>query len=364
MKWSKKQILTACLLLIGILIHWYSRDNFRVESGYSGHFFPAYAGFQRQLLGKIPFSIGDFIYGLFVCWLIWKAVRGIQWLISLKKRDSAKQPQKLSIADFLIFFCSLYIIFNLSWGINYDRKGIAWQLDIAVKDKYDKENLCTINGLLTEKINTSKKSLIASKAVYPSNKELFNRINIAYQNASSRFTFLQYQPMSLKSSMWGWLGNYAGFTGYYNPFTGEAQVNTTVPSFLQPFIGCHEVAHQLGYAKEMEANFVGYLTAVSSRDTLLHYSAYLDIFMYANRNLYLIDSVSARQYRNELNEEVQQDLKEWITFNRKHRNFFAPVINWAYDKYLRGNRQPQGVLSYDEVTAFVIAYHRKFGRID
>lgn len=362
MKWSKKQILTASLLLIVILIHWYSRDNFRVESGYSGHFFPGYAGFQRKILGKIPFSIGDIIYGLFVCWLIWKAARGIQWLVSVKK-GSFSQAKKISLLDFIIFFCSLYIIFNLSWGINYDRKGIAWQLGIAVKEKYDKADLYTINGLLTEKINVSKKSLISSKAEYPSSKELFNRINKAYRDASSRFTFLEYQPMSLKSSMWGWLGNYAGFTGYYNPFTGEAQVNTSVPAFLQPFIGCHEVAHQLGYAKEMEANFVGFLTAVSSKDTLLHYSACLDIFMYANRNLYLIDSASARKYREELSVEVQQDLKEWITFNRKHRNIFAPMINWAYDKYLRGNRQPQGVLSYDEVTAFVIAYHRKFGRI-
>jgi hypothetical protein len=79
--------------------------------------------------------------------------------------------------------------------------------------------------------------------------------------------------------LWGWLGNYVGFTGYYNPFTGEAQVNTTVPKFLQPFTASHEVAHQLGYAKEMEANFVGYLAASHSTDTLFRYSVYLDLFL-------------------------------------------------------------------------------------
>ncbi len=58
-----------------------------------------------------------------------------------------------------------------------------------------------------------------------------------------------------------WLGNYLGFTGYYNPFTGEAQVNTTVPQFLLPNIALHEMGHQIGYAKEDEANFSAYLAA-------------------------------------------------------------------------------------------------------
>ncbi len=47
-----------------------------------------------------------------------------------------------------------------------------------------------------------------------------------------------------------------GVTGYLNPFTNEAQVNTTVPAFLQPFMTCHEIAHQLGFAPEEDANFV------------------------------------------------------------------------------------------------------------
>ena len=89
--------------------------------------------------------------------------------------------------------------------------------------------------------------------------------------------------------MWGWLGNYSGFTGYYNPFTGESQVNSTVPVFTIPYTACHEVAHQLGYAKEMEANFAGYLAASTSDDNFFRYSVYLDLFRYANRNLFLLD---------------------------------------------------------------------------
>ena len=140
-------------------------------------------------------------------------------------------------------------------------------------------------------------------------------------------------------------------------------MNTTVPKFLQPYIACHEVAHQVGYAKEMEANFVGYLAAANADDTLFQYSCYLDLFMYTNRNLYLQDSNAAKLYRKDLSPAVLSDLKEWIEFNRKHRSFIEPVISWAYGKYLQSNRQPQGILSYDEVTAFLLAYYKKFGRI-
>ncbi|MBK7123815.1 MAG: DUF3810 domain-containing protein [Chitinophagaceae bacterium] len=198
---------------------------------------------------------------------------------------------------------------------------------------------------------------------YPAKKELFKKVADAYRQAEHVYPFLQYRPVSLKPSVWSLVGNYMGFTGYYNPFTGEGQVNTLVPKFLQPFTTCHEVAHQLGYAKEREASFVAYLAASASQDTLLHYSVYLDLFMYSNRNLFETDSLSAREFTHKLLPEVLADLKEWRAFNKKYRNPVEPVFRWIYGVYLKQNQQPQGVLSYDEVTGFMIAYYKKYGKI-
>jgi hypothetical protein len=188
-------------------------------------------------------------------------------------------------------------------------------------------------------------------------------VTSTYTNLSAVYPFIQYDPPSIKPAIWGWLGNYAGFTGYYNPFTGEAQLNTTAPKFIQPFVACHEVAHQVGYAKEMEANFIGYLAGSVSDDPLIKYSVYLDLFLYANRNLNRSDSNSARLYRKDLIPEVKADLEEWRRFNRLHRTPIEPIARWFYGKFLQGNQQPQGILSYDEVTAFLIAYYKKFRKI-
>lgn len=352
-------IIFAGLAPIALSIHLYSADPGRVESNYSAAIYPPFAAFLRQMFGWLPFSFGDLLYGSFGVWILWKLISSIR---ALYKKKVTIQGVARGFLKALIILLSLYVSFNLFWGINYNRKGIAAQLNMQM-GKYSISELKDLNALLVEKVNSARQSLINSNQKRPSSNELFKQVQEAYAVAGKSYPFLQYHTVSLKPSLWGWLGNYTGFTGYYNPFTGEAQVNTMVPFFLQPYISCHEVAHQLGYAKEMEANFVGYLAAAASVDTLLHYSVYLDLFLYSNRNLFITDSLEARAYAKQLLPAVIKDIKEWKDFQRRHRNPIEPVIRWAYGKYLENNEQPQGVLSYDEVTSFMVAYYKKFGKI-
>jgi hypothetical protein len=359
MKISRAGITALILLLICVIIHVYSLDSQRVETGYSNGFFSSFSPVLRSFFNVIPFSIGDILYAGAISWMFWKLLRFMDRRI---RKNRIKEPlnRRGRLMKLFIILTSLYIVFNIFWGINYNRKGIASQLMLKT-GRYNELELRHMNCILLDKVNSSKLAIVGSQ--YPTNRELFLKTTNAYNEISKKYHFLEYKNPSLKPALWGFLGNYAGFTGYYNPFSGEAQVNTTVPKFLHPFVACHEVAHQIGYAKEMEANFVGYLAASASKDTLFHYSVYLDLFLYANRNLSRSDSLSAAIYRKELIEPVQADLQEWITFSRKHRNPAEPVVRWMYGKFLEGNQQPEGILSYDEVTAFIIAYYKKFGKI-
>ena len=362
MNTRKTVFIALILLVICILIHVYCSNQLRVEIGYSRHLYPLFSRGLRYCFGWIPFSIGDILYLFLLCWLFWKLCRFFVRMFGKGRVPSRKIYLKNFLLKALAFLSITYIIFNICWGINYDRKGIAWQLGLKI-EKYSKEDLQEINCLLIDRINQSKRILLLDAKKYPSNGQLYTMVSDAYNHASVKYPFLNYKPASIKTSVWGWLGNYAGFTGYYNPFTGEAQLNTTVPPFLHAFIACPEAAHQLGYAKEMEANFVGYLAAAASMDTLFHYSVYLDLFTYANRNLFIVDSADAKLYRHELDTSVIADYRQWFEFNRQHQNPAEPVIRWIYGKYLEGNSQPQGLFSYDEVTAFIISYYKKFGKL-
>ena len=361
MSYRKKLCWITVLLIIAVMIRFYSGDPSRVENGYSTVFFPKISAFLRALFGWFPFSLGDIGYGAAVIYLVFMFYRLIKFLIRRRKDHLRPKLIKGSLS-FLMFFSIIYIVFNLFWGINYNRIGIAGQLGLNIK-KYSVEELKTVNGLLVQKINASKQSLLHNKTKYPGNSELFSMTTGAYAAVAKKYSFLSYRHVSLKPSIWGWLGNYTGFLGYYNPFTGEAQVNTTVPKFTQPFTACHETAHQLGYAKEMEANFVGYLAAAASTDTVFHYSVYTDLFSYANRTLYFADSSAALQYRKMLLPEVMADFKQRREFNLAHTSFLEPVFRAIYGVFLQSNQQPMGILSYDEVTGFIIAYYKKFGKI-
>ena len=362
MKGNRKGIIVVALLIFCLLLHMYGLDENRVESSYSNGFYQPVSRFLRFITGKLPFSIGDMFYGLLTSWLIWQVFQFFRRVFKKEDKISKRAYNRMASYRFLLFCCYIYIIFNVLWGVNYNRKGIGYQVGLE-KAAYSGTELATINRLLCGKINSSKKQLEAAHTGYPANRDLFNMVEAAYRKLGTGYPYLKYEPVSIKPSMWGWLGNYTGFTGYYNPFTGEAQVNTTIPRFLHPFIACHEVAHQLGYAKENEASFVGYLAAKASGNALLQYSTYLDIFIHANRNLYYADSVAAKKYRDSLAPAVVADLKTWAEFNHNHRSFAEPLISWIYDKYLKGNRQPEGLLSYDEVTGFIINYYKKFGEI-
>jgi uncharacterized membrane protein len=359
MKIKKSLVFTFVLVVIAAFIHIYANDSTRVENQYSTGIYPVFSRILRYIFGWLPFSMGDVLYAVVILWLIWKIVKGITILFQ-KRATSAGFVRGLGEAMRILLIT--YILFNLFWGINYNRMGIASQLGLKM-EKYNGDDLRMINAVLLEKVNAAKQTLVNQNFTYPTKQQLFLKVEEAYVQAEKIYPFLKYKPVSLKPSMWSWVGNYMGFTGYYNPFTGEAQVNTLVPKFLQPFTSCHEVAHQLGYAKEMEANFTAFLSATSSKDTLLHYSVYLDLFMYSNRNLFATDSAKANEYRKQLSPAVVNDLKEWRSFNIKHKNPIEPIFRWIYGKYLQGNQQPQGILSYDEVTGFIIAYYKKYGKI-
>ena len=349
--------LTALVLIIGIKL--WAQNHYHVENFYTKDFYYFFAIVLRSLFGWIPFSFGDILYFAFGAWLLFKLIKNSS--LFFKKKFTRELFIK-KLWKLILLFATVYIVFNIFWGLNYNRNGIAWQLHVPPV-VYDTVNLKIMQGLLLQKVNETKQVLVRQNASYPEKKELFERAEKCYAEASKKYPFIHYRSISVKSSLYGIMCDYMGITGYYNPFTGEAQVNTTVPKFLLPYITLHEMGHQLGYAKEDEANFSGYLAAANSQDTLFEYSAYLDLFIYANHEVYYFDSTASKLAVTQLIPEVKADLVEWRRFNKHYRSFLDTSMSWLYGKYLQVNEQPKGLQSYNEVIATLMAYYKKYGRI-
>ncbi|HEY6979092.1 MAG TPA: DUF3810 domain-containing protein [Chitinophagaceae bacterium] len=348
----------AVLIVIAILLKILSLFPFFIEHYYSSQLYFFVSSFLRVLTGIIPFSIGDVFYTGFVVWIM---VRLYKTTRATLKRTITRESFLSSFQRTLAIVLWIYILFNVLWGLNYERLGIAYQLQLQ-PERYNAVELRMLTHELVDKTNTARKQL-GNHPSYPSNKETFAQAKQAYIAAEKKYPFLHYSSFSVKSSLYGTFGNYFGFLGYYNPFTGEAQVNVTVPSFIIPFTTCHEMAHQLGYGSEDEANFAGYLAAKSSDKTTFQYSVYFELFAYANRELFTRDSITAKENYRLLDTLVKNDIKVYRKFIMKHQNKIEPVISMLYGEYLKANNQPKGINTYNEVVAWLIAYREKYGEL-
>jgi hypothetical protein len=154
-----------------------------------------------------------------------------------------------------------------------------------------------------------------------------------------------------------------GYSGYFNPFTGEAQLNDAVPSVLHPFVIAHEIGHQLGFAREQDANLAGFLASRASADSIMRYAAYFDMFLYANAALFSTDSLTARKHLSELHPHAKRDLESLRAFRKQYRTPVEDVIDYVYDHYLKANGQMEGTRSYSIVVRTLLALYRAEGRI-
>ncbi len=346
------------LIAAVIAIKWIAIYPGVVERYYTYGLYPAVSRALRFLFGWIPISLGDILYGVVLAMIIWKAVRFFRRLF----RRQVDRAYFITVLQQGIFFILLvYVLFNLLWGLNYNRQGIATQLGLEVKT-YSNADLDTLTERLLIRLNDCATHVShAQRDSFNRKKDLFAMSRDAYHSAEAMYPFLAYRPPSVKPSIFSYAGNYLGFQGYYNPFSGEAQVNTTIPHFLEPFVTTHEMAHQLGYGKENEANFVAFLACRTSKAPALLYSMYFDLFNYAVADVAGRDTAVARVYLKRLNPQVVTDIRAYRAFYQQYRTPVETFISWGYGHFLKANNQPGGKRTYNEVVAWLIAYYKKFG---
>lgn len=345
------------LTLLALMIKGLAMQPLWVERYYTYGLYPPLSRALRRLAGWLPLSLGDLLYAAAALGLVWFAVRIVRAI--RKKENSAYWLQLFQ--NLMAGGLAVYVAFNLLWGLNYNRQGIAVQLGLSVQP-YTREEAIQLTETIQKKLNAvAAQTDTATRNALHNSSELFQNAISVYQAAAPRFRFLAYAPPSLKPSLYSGIGHYFGFTGYYNPFTGEAQIKTSIPVFLKPFVATHEIAHQLGYAKENEANFVAFLASRQSQDVNVLYSLYYNLYHYALRDVYGRDSAAAMGFRKSLHPQVARDDSTLKAYFKRTQNPVEPLVSRFYDRFLKWNNQKSGVQTYNEVVALLIAYAKKAG---
>ncbi|MDB5253336.1 MAG: hypothetical protein JWP27_2505 [Flaviaesturariibacter sp.] len=347
------------LLVLAVLVKLFSLSERSVERYYTYGVYPVISRLLRALFGWIPISIGDLFYIGAAVFLIVKTARLVRLLARRKIGDSVSW---VLFRKYLRLVLWIYLVFNCFWGLNYNRLGIASQLGLDVRP-YTRTELFTVTRLVQARLNECA-ALVDTAA-----RARFDRLSVLaregqdnYARIAQDYPFLRYPPASIKASVFSRIGHYFGFSGYFNPFTGEAQMNVAEPLFLQPFVVNHEMAHQLGYGKENEASFVSYLACKQSASIDFRYSVYYELFSNALAECRMMGDTSfTGAVRRDLHPRVRRDKLAEYQYRFRKRNRVSPYVTDFYDQYLRLNNQPKGMATYNEVIAWLIAYVRKYG---
>ena len=155
--------------------------------------------------------------------------------------------------------------------------------------------------------------------------------------------------------------SYADIAGMYFPFTVESNINVDGPFFTIPATMGHEMAHQCGFMREDEANFIGYLACKDASDPLTRYSGYSLAYDYALSALVKADRDTAVAVNDGLSEEVKADRRARAEYLKHFEGPVAEASNAANNAYLKANQQQDGTRSYGRMVDLLLAEARQEG---
>lgn len=320
-----------------------------VEKYYSLGIYPWISKIARYIFGWVPFSVGDLFYLLII-------LLALRWLFKNAKRIKTDTLQ--FFVDILATVSVVYLMFHVLWGFNYYR--LPLHKSLKLESDYTTQQLVNTTQRFIEKSNSMHRKLGYADSVkidLPySQKEIFQKTLNGYQNLEKEFPKLAISPRSLKKSGWSLGLTIMGYSGYLNPFSGEAQVNNLITTYKFPVVACHEEAHQIGFAAENEANFIASLATLHNDDPYIQYAGYIFTLRYLINEIARRDEPKYFELLTTINPGILESYKEMRDFWKRYENPLEDFSKIFWDNFLKANNQSRGIMSYDYMVALIVNY--------
>jgi hypothetical protein len=156
---------------------------------------------------------------------------------------------------------------------------------------------------------------------------------------------------------------FVGLAGVYSPFTGEATVNAGMPALDYAHAVAHEKAHQRGVNREDEADFLGWLAAVSAPDPLARYAAAVEAQRELLRALMPLDRQAATDLVARRHPGVQRDIDDLTAYWAPAEGRLGRFGRRVNDAFLKSNRVDDGIASYDRSLDLLLAWADRHGDV-
>ncbi len=360
-------IMTAAIFVLNVLAwlfqgfcDWYADHIFWISSATYG-----------RLMNFLPFSFGEglLVAGAFL--VECSAVLGIA-VLCLRKKKKFMEFARIYFKTMCIIFLNVCLIMTLNCSILYHCSRLDPNTGKENRE-YTLDELETLYTYIVNQCNARAEKMQRDDAgyiVYAG--DIRETAKLAMKNISSSYPrFAGYFP-DVKDMFFSDLMSQSYMTGYYFPFSMEANANADMYILNNPETYCHELSHLKGYMYEDEANFLSFLACTKSNDVFFQYSGYIGVLNYIQNAYYeSLDTLGAdnAQMRMERipkwSEHVSRDniflLPEaWVEVEQKSvmdTETVAAMSDTFTDTSIKMNGVEEGKASYGGVVELLLQYY-------
>lgn len=329
------------LLLIPVL----ARHPQSVETIYTRHLYFGLTGLLSTASSALPFSLSEIsLYGFAISLVVI-----LTHTLKQKLWESGLKKITLLVAIIISWF-------YLGWGYNYFRLPLDKQLGLTeleaeISGARFRENLLwclnSANAHWRAMPNWSLREL--DEKIEQSYHRVLLDLNLPMTPGKRRPKLLLV-PAVL---------NYTLTSGIFGPFFHEVHLNSELLPIELPFVLAHEKAHQMGFAREAEANFLAALVCFASADSSVQYSGYFSLLgSFLARATAVADADSLRRL---IRPEVRADFRVVRQRYQKYMGTISDMSHATYDAYLRANKIQEGIQNYSGVVELMMRWRAQQG---
>ncbi|MDR1184749.1 MAG: DUF3810 domain-containing protein [Coriobacteriales bacterium] len=313
-------------------------------------------GLSGSLFGAVPFSVAE--------WLCVLAALGVLVHLGIVVYGVIRKPEKLqriyaALVALLAGILAAYALLCWLWGIGFYSYTVP-ELS-GIEDEAPR-----VEALKEVTISFAEAANEAGEAVNRDENGVFtcdvssilNEAPTLYDDLPAEFAFLEGPGIRPKPMAFSYLMSHMNFTGFFFPFTGEANINTHAPDCFIPSTVAHELSHQRGVTREQDANFIAVVVCMESDEEDFVYSGALLAYIHLSNALRQASYEDWEEADSYLGDAVRRDLRANNDYWAGFETPAAEASEAAYTEFLHNQGQELGMRSYGACVDMLVSYYR------
>lgn len=355
------RLILLLLLPAGLLLFYFvPKNSVFIETYYSNCIYKVFSRILSLITGIFPFSLAEL--GLVILVILTPIL-----LIRVIRKIAGAEGHRLKLLgwaalNFSAAVAVVYFSLVALWTMNYNRLPFAEIAGLKI-EKSSVDDLAKVCRYLISQANTQRTKVTEDKngvmTVKKGYRDVFKRSGEGYAKASALYPQLSGRYGSPKPVLLSKVMSYTGIEGIFCPFTSEANINVDIPKWSIPSTTCHEMAHQRGFAREDEANYISYIACTLHPDPDFQYSGALLALIYSMNALYDHDRGAYAKAAADYSRGIIRDLNANNLYWQRHEGTVERISNRVNNAYLKANKQKEGVYSYGRMVDLLIAQYKQ-----